>query len=707
MGERGMDGVSGPGRPLRIFAGLLRRALRDPHARFLALAATAGVVAAAATFAVRVVLTEVTRAFYGRPTHIPDPPLPVLQWLLAPAVGAFLAAWTTRILFRAARPKAAMPEIMEAVSLGRGRLSLRPAVFRALASVVAIGSGSSLGREGAIIHTSASAASRLGLAGRLSEDQLRILVAAGAAAGMAAAYRTPIAGTLFVLEIIAGTFAARVLGPVIVASVTATIVSTLLHGEALADPLYGVPRFHIVSLAELVPHVAIGPLAALVGCGFLLLLRIATAAVRRVRLPGLLVQTAGGLLLGAIAVKMPWVLGNGFEATRSTLNAHHAPDVLLLLFAAKLAATVISASTGGIGGVFTPTLLLGATLGGLVGFGVRAVAPMPVGDSGAYALVGMGAMLAATTHAPLMSSMMIFELTHDYEIIVPLLLACSLASAVSRRLLPGSVYTEEFRRRGIPWESGAGERALRSIKIADIVRPAAAQIAPATPLVDIVRLFLTTRIDMVSVVGARGELRGIVDLHAIKEHLEGGVDIGHLVVAEDLMERPSAFVTPGDDLVEASERFWLEPHEVIPVVSSATDPTFRGIVSRRDLLGAMDREALKRDAALFGSRPPAGGGIDEAFELPAEYRVEACAAPAAALGRPFGAFDLRRRFQVNLVAVTRRAEGREERFVPAPEYVARPGDGWILLGSSADIEAFLRAVHPESGPPGGPETSAP
>jgi CIC family chloride channel protein len=318
------------------------------------------------------------------------------------------------------------------------------------------------------------------------------------------------------------------------------------------------------------------------------------------------------------------------------------------------------------------------------------IAPGSVSDPGAYALVGMGAMLAATTHSPLMSSMMLFELTHDYEIIVPLLVACTLASAISRRLSPGSIYTEEFRSRGIPWESGAEERALRSVKISDIMRPASAQVLPSTPLGDIIRLFLTSRVDHVHVVDSERRLAGTIDLHTIKDHLKSGDDVCRLILAADLMTKPFAVSFPDESLIDANEKLWLQPFDVIPVVKSSEDPTFLGVVTRRDLLVAVDREVLKRNVRLARATTRTGrGDFTEGFELPAEHRLEGIPVPPSAVGRPFLEVDLRRRFNLNLLAIQRiRPDGVEERFVPGPESRAEAGDVWIVLGSSADIERF-------------------
>ena len=376
---------------------------------------------------------------------------PLWLRLCLPAVGGLLAGLLGLILARRSSGgggAGGVGDVMEAVVLGRVKLSMRSTLLKSAASWCAIALGGSLGREGPLIQFGGAAGKLLSARLGLPLERARLLIAAGTAAGFAAAYNTPVAAVLFVLEVVTGVVVLDAIVPALVATVIASAVTRAAVG---AGPLYGQRGFIEGSTVELVAFAALGLCTAVFAQGFMRLLSFGEDAFRRSRLPLPWRPALGGLLAGAMVAVMPEVAGNGFEPLNALLDGRLATGFVALLLFGKAFATTASVSSGSPGGVFTPARLIGGAVGVLF---ASALSALGLGHSpvGGYALVGMAAATAATTHAPLMAAVMVFELTGDYAIALPLLLATSLATLASRALRRDSIYTAELRQRGVGWE---------------------------------------------------------------------------------------------------------------------------------------------------------------------------------------------------------------------------------------------------------------
>lgn len=365
--------------------------------------------------------------------------LPWWLCLLMPAVGGAVAAGLAQL---GRSGNAGVGGVMEAVLLGRGRISLRASAVRVVACFIAVASAGSIGREGPIIQLGAGVGDALGRRVRMVDFQRRMLIAAGTAAGFAAAYGTPLAGVLFVVEVVTISAATRMVVPVAIAAVVAGLV-------VRSGPLYGARAFVWGERVELLAFAGLGVVAAVAGVAFMTLLRLAARGFARIPGPVALRAGLGGAIAGAIMIGAPGVAGNGYEAIRGLLDVDTLASAVAVLLVAKVFATAASVGSGTPGGVFTPALLVGASMGRLVALGLAAAGAHV--DPGAYAVVGMAAACAATTHAPLMASVMLLELTDDSSLIAPLLLASIVATVTARLVHPDSLYTEELRRRNVPW----------------------------------------------------------------------------------------------------------------------------------------------------------------------------------------------------------------------------------------------------------------
>jgi len=356
--------------------------------------------------------------------------------LAAPIVGALAAGTIVRF---AVRGPGGVGAVMEAVALGRVRLSLRATLARAGATWCAIASGGSIGREAPLIQVGGALGKVVGQRFALDATDQRIAIAAGCAAGFTAAYNTPLAAILFVLEIVIGVFVIDAVVPIALATVIATVIARATGG---GGPLYGQRAFALVSPVELLAFVGVGVAGALAGLAFVTALHATARALARIPQPWR--AALGGAAVGAILIGVPAVAGNGFEPLADMLDERLAVATIAVLMIAKLAATTASVGSGSPGGVFTPILLIGGGAGALVAAGLAQLGAGPLAPAGGYALVGMAAATAATTHAPLMAAVLAFELSGDYAIALPLLVATATATALARAVDKRSLYTAEL-----------------------------------------------------------------------------------------------------------------------------------------------------------------------------------------------------------------------------------------------------------------------
>lgn len=471
--------------------------------------------------------------------------------------------------------------IIEAIWIRSGRLRLTRALLRGVVSIISVGMGASLGREGALLQIGSATGSFLGTRLEVRTDRLRLLVACGAAAGIAAAYNVPIGGALFGLEVLLGSFALELLGPIVVACVTATVISRVLVAN---HPSYVIPRYELSSI-DIVGACILGPLC---GAASALYVRIigATAGLFD-RVPArwsFALPPPALLLLGVVSIWLPELLGNGYDTVDAALRNHLSLALLVALPLCKLAATALCSGAGVPGGLFTPSLFYGAILGGAYGHLVARLLP-GCGAPGAYALLGMGAVLAGTTHASVSAVIIIFELTSDYGVILPLMLACVLSTVVSRRLEPDSLYTAPLTRRRLTLPEMPRPHWLRAGRVRAMIRPAPESILPSTPFQAVVmRLLELPPAHDLYVTDVDGAYLGVIVLDALKGHI-GDRELLDMVTAADVMDQDLPPLTTDTSLADAIARFGETDLERLPVI----EPDSRrlvGTVAKRDVLRA-------------------------------------------------------------------------------------------------------------------------
>lgn len=565
---------------LKLF--LIERLRPGEMQRMLLIAAIVGVAGALATLAFRLVLAGLEDLLLGRSDSLVRAAMALPPWLrlLFPAIGGIVAGLLLQWAHRSSRAQAS-EDYMEAISLGDGRLDMRQSLIKAASSAVTVATGSSIGREGSMVQLASVAASWIGGRLKVSKPRLRLIVACGAAAGITAAYNAPIAGALFVSEIVLRSIAIDALGPLLVASILSHIT---MHQFLGIGPAYHIPPLALTPGAGMGCFALLGVLAGLAAPCFLALLESARAGFRRISLPLWAKLGLGGLVVGAISVVSPAVWGNGYSVVDTILQGQWAWQALLMLLIFKLMATAASTGSGAVGGVFTPTLFVGAALGALFGFAMQ-FAGLSIGinvPAAACVAVGMGAFLAATTHAPLMATLMIFEMTGDYNLVAPLMLACVLGYVISRVLFPRSIYA-----RSLP---AGPSTAFATLSAGDILRkdpPTALRNGPAA---DIERQFLNRRWPHVYIVDADNHFCGAVSVHDFSPYARSGADM-KLPLADDLLNTAYPRVTPDMGLGRVLEEFAGHSGERLPLVDE--QGKLLGYLSKTDLILLLGESVAK------------------------------------------------------------------------------------------------------------------
>jgi chloride channel protein, CIC family len=415
----------------------------------------------------------------GRLTQRMYPPGgPAWMRVMTPALGALISGWLLYRFFPDARGSG-IPQTKFALFIHDGYISLKTVVGKFLCCSISLGSGIALGREGPSVQIGAGIASVLGRRFRLSSETVKMLLPVGCSAALAAAFNTPIAAVLFSLEEVLGDLHAPVLGSVVIASTTSWMVLHLLLGD---DPLFHVPAYHLVNpLVEFAVYPILGIVVGLGSVVFVKLLLQIRIWFRRLPRNTIWVQpVAGGLLVGLLALYYPQVMGVGYDYIERVLSGDMALKVVALLAVLKIVATATCYSSGNAGGIFGPSLFIGAMLGGVVGSIAHGLFPAYTATPGAYALVGMGAAFAGIIRTPFTSVIMIFELTRDYSIIVPLMIANMISFFISQRLQEEPIYDAIASQDGIVLPAGESREHLAKLHVASAMRDEPEQL-PSEP----------------------------------------------------------------------------------------------------------------------------------------------------------------------------------------------------------------------------------
>ncbi|MBU0552358.1 chloride channel protein [Myxococcota bacterium] len=502
-------------------------------------------------------------------------PLPILGGLI---VGLL-------VYFFASEAKGhGVPEVMAAIALRGGRIRPVVVLVKSLASAITIGSGGSAGREGPIVQIGSGLGSTIGQFLNLSDRRTRSLVASGAAAGIAATFNTPIGGVIFAMEVILlGAFAAEIFSTVVVSAVVATVVSHALVGEEIA---FLVPKYTLVSHWELLLYVGLGVFSAVTGTLFIKLLHTSEVLFEQIKIPDYLKAGLGGVAVGLIGVYVPQVFGVGYQSIDLALVGQLGAASLALFVVAKLIATSFTLGSGGSGGVFAPSLFMGAMIGGLYGQWVGAVWPELAGTSGAYALVGMAGVFASTGRAPISAVMILFEMTQNYAMILPLLFTAAVSATLSQFMSRESIYTVKLKARGIDLMRRKDLGVLEGVRVGDAMKPVdkLTTINPDLSLNEMARVFRQSFHHGFAVEESSGHFFGIITL----KDLERVMRVGQLngLTVRDVAVTKVVTAYPDETLDDVLRIFGALDVGRIPVVSREDKRKLVGMLRWSDIVRA-------------------------------------------------------------------------------------------------------------------------
>lgn len=535
------------------------------------------------------------------------------EWkiIFIPALGGLLAGLIIEYWSKEAKG-AGVPLVMEAVTFKQARLSAKKAIAKCFAAATCIGTGMSLGRVGPMVVISSTVGSEIGQRTGKTVDETRTLVGCGAASAITAAFNAPLGGVLFAIELILAELRTRSFIPIVVAAVIATTVGRGLTGDVAAFD--SIPKYSLGSPSEYPFYIVLGLITGFAAAIFIRLLNLVETNIEKMEAVPVPFRTClGGLCVGLIALSFPHVLGNGFGVTSDliSLDANGEGGLVmgdsfpenmnvgsgvssLLIFVLsimilKIIATSISIGSGGSGGIFTPSLFIGAALGAALGLVLNDMGI--VEHPGAFALVGMAAFVASTTRATLTAIVLLFEMTATYEIILPLMLSCVVADAACFVASEHSCYTAKLARRGINIDLGAEQDLMRMIKVEEAMTEEVMTITPERPLEAALQIIEDTGHMSLPVVNEKEDLHGIItwsDIHVAALRHERHMTVGDYCVT-DLIT-----VTPKQNLAQALDALGYRDIGHLPVVDKSDPKKLIGIITKGDIIKAYNRQRFLR-----------------------------------------------------------------------------------------------------------------
>lgn len=508
---------------------------------------------------------------------------------LIPIIGLMLVAFITNVFAKEAKGHG-VPEVMSAVTRKGGIIRFRIVVLKMFVSAITIGSGGSVGREGPIVQIGSAIGSSMGQFFKISSSAVTVLVGCGAAAGISATFNAPIAGTLFASEVILRDIRITSVSPILISSLVAASVSRAYYGNT---PAFSVSKYELASYGELGLYCGLGLTAGLVAVLFVKVLYKAEDIIDAIKIHWLLKAAMGGMLLGVAGIYYSEIHGVGYGVIERILNnpGQYGIIILSILCILKIVMTSVTIGAGGSGGVFAPSLFMGAALGGLFGICVQEIPYFDIASPGAYALVGMSAVVAGTTHAPIQAILILVEMTGNYEIILPIMISCVISNIVSKKIESGSIYTMKLIRRGESMEIGKDRRILKKLRVADIMVSNCITIQLETPFQEVLRLMRTTNADSFPVLDEDGELVGMVGLQQISKALQNE-NAQENLLTRDLVSSEQCTLTLNKDLSEVYDEMRLGGQGCLPVVDESDNKKFIGIVTRFHVMSMYNKELV-------------------------------------------------------------------------------------------------------------------
>ena len=607
----------------------------------------------------------------------------VLLRILIPTGGGIFVGFIIQYISREAKGHG-VPEVMEAIITHNGIIRPRVVFAKLIASAVYIASGGSVGREGPVIQIGSAVGSTLGQFFRVNAKKMRTFVACGSASGIAAAFNAPVAGALFAVEVILGDFALPQFSAVVISSVMATVISRSYLGNY---PAFEVPDYHLGSPVELIFYVILGFLSAAVAYLFIRTLYGIEEYFDNNKWPEPVKAGIGGLGIGMIGLLFPQIYGIGYDSISSALNNNIVWQIALTLIFIKLVATSLSLGSGGSGGIFSPSLFLGAMLGSCFGSLLAQLFPELNISPGAYALVAMGGVVAAATHGPIASILIIFEMSSGYAIMLPLMITCIISAVLKIKLQEESIYTLKLKIRGINIFGGRELNVLKKLKVKDVYRKSVEIIKEYEPFPQILEKMASSQHNYFYVIDDSKRFLGSVSLNEIRRTILDYDHLKNLLIARDIMNPKVISVHPNDSLDDVMKTFGNLNLDELPVVTKANGDEIMGSIWQHDVIETYNKQIFLRD--MSGEL---GGGIrrtinQKTVPVVDKYYLTHLEAPNIFIGKTLQELDLRSRFGADVLLIKKESDkGASITIQPDANYIIEMGDGLLIFGEKALLE---------------------
>lgn len=605
-----------------------------------------------------------------------------------PAFGGALVAWFVNRFAPEAKGHG-VPEVMNAVATQNGFIRMRVVIIKAFASAMSIASGASVGREGPIVQIGSAFGSSVGQLFQVSVRRMKTFIGCGAAAGIAATFNAPIAGALFASEVILGDFSAAAIGPIIIASVFGTVISRGLYGDF---PAFVPPTYILHSPIEIIFYIILGVVTGVIGWLFVRSLYKTEDVFDAWKAPVALKGLLGGALLGGVAVFLPQILGVGYETMESVLSGNLGFALAAGLVLAKIFATSLSMGFGASGGIFAPSLFIGSMLGGAMGSIIHTMFPELTASSGAYALVGMAAMVAATTHAPVTAVLIIFEMTSEYSVILPLMITSIIAMVISSRLLKGSnIYTMKLLRRGIDIYGGTDINVLDKIKIHTLKKKIVDTIPETMTLQELLEKLSGSSAANFYVKNSEGRLSGIITHSAMRRYLNHHEDVPREATVADMMNQQFEVITDQTPIHEALRKMVEMDLEALPVIDG--DYLLTGELERTAIVQEYQELLIHSESAkaMAHSMKFVQKQYHEKSEVLPGFFLARINTPSSFVNQSLRSINVRQSYGVDILLIRRTTGVKEKDIIPDVNDKLRRSDQLLIFGEQAKVELLCNA----------------
>ena len=563
----------------------------------------------------------------------------------------------------------------------------RVSLVKAVASAITIGTGGSVGREGPIIQIGAGLGSTIGQFFKVSSNRLKILVACGAAAGIAAAFNAPIAGALFAVEIILMDFAISNFSPIVISSVTATVISHHFEGNY---PAFPVPAYHLVSPYELIFYLILGLICGLVSYLFIKTLYYSEDYFdNKFKFPPYLKPAIGGIGLGAIAIYFPDIMGTGYDSIVTALSGQVIWYIALILIFVKVFVTSLTLGSGNSGGIFSPSLFMGVMAGSFFGYIVHANFPEITATPGAYALVAMGGLVAGTTRAPLTAIIIVFEMTKDYNIILPLMITCIISLVISSLLSRESIYTLKLVLRNIHLKEGTDTNIMKDIRVKNVYSENFDFVNVSDNFNLVVNKIIRGKGNEFPVLDSGGNIHGIISINDVKIHFFEKDTLKNLLIASDICNMYYESVALNDNCDTALEKMRQYDFEGLPVVENEASKKIIGMVWAKDIQDTYQKEIEKREMTTNLASSISMKDDRSNIHFMEGYSIAEIEPPKSFIGKSIRELNIRKVYGVDVLSINTRSGKKDEiKAIPQADHVFTPDDLLVIAGEIGNINVI-------------------